>query len=230
MSKHVAGKVGGHLRAAGELVDIDPALALRHALVARRLASRLPVVREVTAEVAYVAGDFETALTEYRALHRMGGNDDYLPIIADCERAVGKHQNALRTLNQAREGKLSLAQQVEVILVEAGTRADMGQRAEALRLLKSAIASKRGGRLGQARLRYAFAELLADEGDAAGAREWLVSARNHDDENELQIDDRIAELDGQPVVNREFNDEFEIMEVETTQEQPDDEIGAQEDQ
>lgn len=190
-------------------------------MVARRLASRLPIVREVAAETAYVAGDFATALTEYRAIHRMGGNDDYLPIIADCERAVGKHQAALRTLREARDAKLSLPQQVEVILVEAGVRDDLGQRPEALRLLKEAISGGRGGREGQARFRYAYADLLAEAGEHKAAREWLVSARQYDDENVLQIDNRIAELDGEEVEIADFDDEFEIMEVEVMADEPD---------
>ncbi len=223
--------MGGHLRAAGELIDIDPELALRHAMVARRLASRLPAVREVTAEVAYVAGDFETALTEYRALLRMSGDQDYLPVIADCERAVGKHQNALRTLAQARQGKLSQAQQTELVLVEAGTRNDMGQQAEASRLLKQAISSRQGGREGQARLRFAYAELLAEIGEVDAARQWLQSARKYDDNDELHIADRIAELDGQPPVTSEYSDEFEIMDVETAEEPvEDDDPEPQEDQ
>lgn len=207
--------MGGHLRASGELIDVDPGLALRHAMVARRLASRLPVVREAAAETAYAAEDYETALTEYRALHRMSGNDDYLPVIADCERAVGKHSGALRTLRQAREAKLSVPQQVEVILVEAGIRADTGQLEEALRLLKDAISGGRGGRLGQARLRYAYANLLSSAGHMDSAREWLVSAGNYDDENELGIDQAIAELDGKEVPQDVVDDEFEILDVET---------------
>lgn len=214
LNKSLAVRVGGHIRAAGELIDLDPELALRHALVARRLASRLPVVREVAAETAYAAEDYETALTEYRALHRMSGNDDYLPVIADCERAVGKHQAALRTLRQAREVKLSVPQQVEVILVEAGIRDDLGQRPEALRLLKDAISGGRGGREGQARFRFAYANLLSSAGQADSAREWLVSARNFDDENELGVSVAIAVLDGEDVPEDLVDDEFEIMEVE----------------
>lgn len=183
-------------------------------MVARRLASRLPIVREVAAETAYLAEDFETALTEYRALHRMGGNDDFLPVIADCERAVGKPQAALRTLRQAREAHLSLPQQVEVILVEAGIRDDLGQRPEALRLLKDAITGGRGGQDGQARFRYAYANLLASAGQVSAAREWLVSARNFDVEDSLGIPERIAELDGEDVPPDVDDDEFEVMEVE----------------
>lgn len=214
LTKQHAARVGGHLQAAGELIELDPELALAHAMVARRLASRLPVVREAAAETAYAAGHYETALTEYRALHRMTGDDDYLPIIADSERAVGKHQAALRTLRQAREVRLSVPQQVEVLLVEAGIRDDLGQRPEALRLLKDAIVSSRGGRQGQARLRYAYANLLASAGQQTAAREWLVSARSYDDQDLLGIDGAIAALDGEPVSEAEPDDEFEILAVE----------------
>lgn len=182
-------------------------------MVARRLASRLPVVREAAAETAYLAGHYDTALTEYRALHRITGDDDYLPIIADCERAVGKHQAALRTLREARDLKLSLPQQVEVILVEAGVD-DMGQRDEASRLLKEAISGGRGGRQGQARLRFAYADLLAEHGRPDAALEWLTSARTYDESNELEIDDRIAELKGEPVAEAPDLDEFEVLGVE----------------
>ena len=220
LNKSLAGRVGGHLRAVGELVDSDPQLALRHALVARRLASRLPVVREVTADTAYAAEDYETALTEYRAIHRMSGNDDYLPVIADCERAVGKHQAALRTLRQAREAKLSVPQQVEVILVEAGIRDDLGQRPEALRLLKDAISGGRGGRDGQARLRFAYANLLAATGRVESAREWLVSASHYDDQDALGVGEAIAELDGVAVTDDVLDDEFEVIDIEVIEEEP----------
>ena len=220
LNKSLADRVGGHLRAVGELVDSDPQLALRHALVARRLASRLPVVREVTADTAYAAEDYETALTEYRAIHRMSGNDDYLPVIADCERAVGKHQAALRTLRQAREAKLSVPQQVEVILVEAGIRDDLGQRPEALRLLKDAISGGRGGRDGQARLRFAYANLLAATGRVESAREWLVSASHYDDQDALGVGEAIAELDGVAVTDDVLDDEFEVIDIEVIEEEP----------
>ena len=220
LNKSLADRVGGHLRAVGELVDSDPQLALRHALVARRLASRLPVVREVTADTAYAAEDYETALTEYRAIHRMSGNDDYLPVIADCERAVGKHQAALRTLRQAREAKLSVPQQVEVILVEAGIRDDLGQRPEALRLLKDAISGGRGGRDGQARLRFAYANLLAATGRVEAAREWLVSASHYDDQDALGVGEAIAELDGVAVTDDVLDDEFEVIDIEVIEEEP----------
>lgn len=223
VSKFAAEKIGGHLQAAGELIDIDPELALRHVMVARRLGSRLPVVREVAGEVAYAADAFDTALTEYRALHRMTGNDDYLPVIADCERAVGKHQNALRTLRDAKAAKLSPAQRIEAVLVEAGIREDLGQRQEASRLLKQAIGANQGGQAEQARLRVAYANLLAENGQTEQAIEWLTSARKHDRGDELGIDELLAELRGE-IIEPE-SDEFEILDVEEYREELADEDG-----
>ncbi len=212
VNKQMATVIGGHLQAAGELVDIDPDLALRHVMVARRLGSRLPVVREMAAEVAYAVEAFSTALTEYRALHRMTGNDDYLPVIADCERAVGKHQNALRTLRDAQQARLSPAQRIEAVLVEAGIREDLGQRPEAARLLKQAIGANQGGHQEQARLRVAYANLLASNGQVEQALEWLASARKHDRNDVLGVDALIAVLRGEEIEPE--SDEFEIMDVE----------------
>ena len=187
--------VMGHLMAAGELVDDDPQLALRHALAARSRAARFAVVREVTAETAYAAADFPTALSEFRALRRMTGEDDYLPVIADCERALGKRDQALRTIAQAKQSKLSADQQVELVLVEAGVRDELSQRAESARLLRDAISTNIGPRQGQARLRYAYGALLEAEHDVKGAREWFTSAATYDDGEMLDTQERLAALD-----------------------------------
>lgn len=213
LTKQLADRVGGHLAMAGLLVEEDPELALRHARVARRLASRLPVVREICAEVAYLGEDFEMALSEYRAIHRMSGSAEYLPIIADCERATGRRQAALRTIRQARQARLSGDQETELTLVEAGIRSDLGQLPEGLRLLKDAIQARRGGRAAQARYRYAYADLLVEAGQIVGAREWFASAANYDDQDALDARQRIAILDGQPL-DEDTSDEMEILDVD----------------
>ncbi|WP_174522491.1 hypothetical protein [Granulicoccus phenolivorans] len=198
----LAEKVSGHLVMAGELIEDDPPLALRHALVARRLASRLPVVREAAAEAAYAAEDWATALTEYRALRRISGDDAYLPVIADCERAVGKPEEALRVIREAAGRDLDEDTAVELRIVEAGARNDTGQRAEALRLLKREIQTKhRGGPA--ARLRYAYADLLLAGGDTAAAREWFEVAARLDTEHTTDAEERLGELDG---VRIDFDD------------------------
>ncbi len=196
LPKDLAETVGAHIWAAGQLVDIDADMAFRHAEAARRRAGRLPVVREAAAVTAYAAGEFATALREFRALRRMNGGDELLPVIADCERALGRPRDALDILGELDPKTRDIDLRIECLLVEAGVRDDLGQRAEALRLLKAAIGRNVGRPLARARLRYAYANLLEIEGDKKGAREWFTSSAALDPEGELDNADRIAALDG----------------------------------
>ncbi|WP_203566692.1 tetratricopeptide repeat protein [Aestuariimicrobium ganziense] len=198
--------VGAHLWAAGEALDSDPELALAHAQAARRRAARLPVVREATAETAHAAGEWAVALTEYRALHRMTGSPDYLPVMADCERALGRPREALKLAKQAGERGLSPEQWLEMVIVEAGARADLGQADEGVRVLKQAISSRRGPKLSQARLRYALADLAIQDGDTDLAGRMFAEADRLDTDHDLDADERLAELEGRPVVPREDED------------------------
>lgn len=207
LPKDLGHAVAAHLVAAGELIDEDPELAYRHAEAARRRAARLPVVREATAESAYAAGEFAVALNEYRALRRMTGGAEYLPVMADCERALGRPANALRLAKEAEREQLDVEQRVEMLLVEAGARDDMGQGAEGLRLLKNAIADKVGAGVAQARLRYAYADMLERQGHAAAARQWFVAAQANDPEHTLDTQDRIDALDGFVVESAEDDEE-----------------------
>lgn len=196
LPKDLAATVGAHVLAAGELLDVDPELAYRHAEAARRRAGRLPVVREAAAETAYVSGHYDIALREFRAIRRMNGGDELLPVLADCERALGRHREALELLATLDPGTKNLGLRIECILVEAGIRSDLGQRGEALRLLKSAISRRIGPKPAQARLRYAYADLLELEGRPDAARDWFESAATLDSENQLDVAERIAALDG----------------------------------
>ena len=78
-----------HWSRPGELIDEDPEAALAHALAARRLASRIAAVREAVGLAAYRAGEWQTAIGELRAYHRMCGRQTHLAVLADCERALG---------------------------------------------------------------------------------------------------------------------------------------------
>ena len=196
LPKDLAQTVGAHILAAGELLDVDPELAHRHAEAARRRAGRLSVVREAAAETAYIAGHYDIALREFRAIRRMNGGDELLPVLADCERALGRHRDALDLLATLDPGTKKLGLRIECILVEAGIRNDLGQHGEALRVLKAAISRQVGPKFGQARLRYAYADLLERAGRGDAAREWFESAARLDPEGRLDIAERIATLDG----------------------------------
>jgi hypothetical protein len=85
-------------------------------------------------------------------------------------------------------------------IVEAGARADLGQHQESLRILKAAIDSYteagEGARIPKARLRYAYADALLQEGKEAEARKWFVVAAKLDHEGETDAQSRVDELDG----------------------------------
>jgi len=201
--------VAGHLVMAGQLIDGDPELAYAHAEAARRRAARLPIVREAAAETAYAAGRYNTALSEYRALRRMTGTDDHLPVMADCERALGRPQNALKLAKEAARRPLDPALQIEMTIVEAGARADLGQLAEARRILERARPDERPGpdlAAAYARLFYTHADLLLRTDDPAAARDSFTRAADLDLEQQTDAQQRLEELDGLLI---EFDDEAE---------------------
>jgi tetratricopeptide (TPR) repeat protein len=175
--------------AAGGLLDDDPELALEHARAARDRASRLAPVREAVGVAAYHAGDFAEAARELRAYARMSGDESYRAVLADCERALNRPENALRLVQQALEAHPDPEELVELRLVEAGTRQDLGELAAAALVLEAAL----GGRptpaglghpdLGQLRLATAYADLLDARGEPELAHEWYsaIAAADPDD-------------------------------------------------
>jgi tetratricopeptide (TPR) repeat protein len=199
LPKDLAEIVAAHLVVAGQLVDDDPELAYAHAEAARRRAARLPIVREAAAETAYAAGRYDVALSEFRALRRMTGSQDYLPVMADCERALGRPHNAIKLAREADRVGLDPALRIEMIIVEAGARRDLGQDHEARRILERAVALARPedmSPLAVARLRYAFADALLDAGMEADARQWFAAAARLDHDHETDAQQRVDELDG----------------------------------
>ena len=196
LSKSAAEFVGAHLVMAMDLVADEPQAALEHAQAARSRAARLPVVREAVAEAAYAAADYTLALAEYRVLHRLTGSADYLPVMADCERALHRPEAAVRLLQGIERADMSAQQYVEALLVEAGARSDLGQFEEAQRVLRTAIARRVGHRAGGARLRYAYADLLERAGATAQARDWFAAAAALDSEGDLDAAERADLLDG----------------------------------
>ncbi|MGZ4538831.1 MAG: hypothetical protein ACXVXT_15425 [Blastococcus sp.] len=184
-----AEKVAGHLVAAGSLVDDDPVAALAHARAARDRASRVAVVREAVGVAAYHAEDYAEAAREIRAYRRMSGDQGYRAVLADCERALGRPEVALRLVAEALAESPDSDETTELRLVEAGARRDLGEDAAARLVLEAAL----GGRPdpvaldasdpGVLRIASAYADLLADQGEEARATEWLTAIAAADPED-----------------------------------------------
>jgi hypothetical protein len=135
LSKPNAEVVAAHLIAAGLAVDSDPAKALAHARAARGRASRLAVVREAVGVAAYHAQEWSEALTELRTARRISGDPRNLPLIADCERALGRPGQAIRMLSDPDVARLDPETRAELLIVVAGARRDGGQLDAALAVL-----------------------------------------------------------------------------------------------
>ena len=194
LPKGLAETVGKHLVAAGGLIDSDPEAALEHAKYAKAKASRVPIVREALGLVAYHAGNWSEALSELRAVRRMTRTDDHIAIIADAERALGRPERALDLAKEVDTAKLAKATQVELAIVAAGARRDLGQ-------IDAAVVSLQGDDLKpakrdpwSARLFYAYADHLVAAGRKEEAIRWFLNAAEADAEDETDAAERAADL------------------------------------
>ena len=180
---------------AGRLLDDDPELAYRHALSARRLLPRLAIVREAVGLCAYATGRYAEALAELRATRRMSGSIEHLPVMADCERGLGRPERALALAASPDTARLDRAAAIEMRIVAAGARKDLGQLDAALVGLQGSDLDPSRRDPWSARLFYAYADTLLAAGRKSQARDWFLAAALADPEDVTDAADRIDELD-----------------------------------
>jgi tetratricopeptide (TPR) repeat protein len=196
LPKGLADLVAARLVAASQLVaDDELEQAYAHAAEAARVASRVAATRESLGVLAYLLGHWAQARSELRAARRLSGSDDFLPMIADCERGLGRPQRALEIAGSPEAARLDKAGQVELRIVAAGARADLGQ-------LDAAVVALQGPELKDARkpwsarLRYAYADALSAAGRVDEAVEWFQRAADVDADGETEAVERLHELGG----------------------------------
>ncbi|WP_239029029.1 hypothetical protein [Pseudonocardia acidicola] len=181
------------------LLDEDPELALQHARYARRRASRIAVVREAAGIAAYHAGEWSEALGELRAARRMGGGPGHIAVMADIERALGRPERALELARGPEVAELGPAEQIELAIVSAGARRDLGELDAAVVGLQISALDPRRRDPWSARLFYAYADNLLAAGRESDALQWFVHAADADADAETDAAVRIAELTGEPL-------------------------------
>jgi tetratricopeptide (TPR) repeat protein len=188
-------RVARHLAAAGVLIDSDPETAYQHTLAARARASRLAVVREAAGEAAYASGHYAEALSELRAAKRMNGATDYLPIMADCHRALGQPEQALKLAKSPAVANFRSAAKAEMTRVEAGARRDLGQLDAALRTLELAPLQSKSREPWVVRLRYAYADTLEAAGRDTDALAWFHRTHAIDSQELTDASERAEALE-----------------------------------
>lgn len=198
LSGPAAAAVARHLVMAQRLLDDDPDRAHEHALAARRRAGRIGVVREAAGVTAYRAGRYADALSELRAARRMTGSAEYLPMMADAERGLGRPQRALDLSHDPAVTGLDTSGRVEMLIVAAGARGDLGEfEAAAVSLQVPELrSSAREGWV--ARLRYAYADALLGAGRRQEAARWFARAADADDDGETDAAERVIEIGSDP--------------------------------
>jgi tetratricopeptide (TPR) repeat protein len=198
LPEKLAARVARHLVAAGLLMDEDPKTAYQHTLAARARAARIAVVREACGEAAYAAGEFADALSELRAAKRMNGSQEYVAVMADCERALGRPDRALALTRNPAVADMPADLKAEVTIVEAGARRDLGEIDAALRTLENAPLRSQSRADWVVRLRYAYADTLLAAGRTEDAVEWFHRTVAIDGEEITDAEERVAELERGP--------------------------------
>ncbi len=232
LTKENAERVGLHLVMAGRLLDVDPELAYEHAQAAGRRAARIDVVREAMALTAYATGRYAETLREIRTARRLSGVDGHRALEADAERGLGRPERAIAIVREA-AGKVTTAESIELTIVEAGARIDMGEAEVALLLLDELTVPARFGELA-ARVEAAKEPALralgrADEADAVAAATEDVGVIEVDEDVEVFDLDESEDADGDQIddVDASEDESDEVFEpVAVSADEPDDASGV----
>lgn len=186
--------IAKHLLAAALLVDEDRERALEHARFARSRGARVGAVREMAGVVAYQAGEYAEALSELRTARRLSSGTGLLAMMADCERGLGRPERALELARSPEAAQLEPADAVELRIVAAGARRDLGQ-------LDAAVVELRGPDLDierrdpwSGRLFYVHADNLAAVGRTEEAARWFVAAADADEDGDTDAATRAEQL------------------------------------
>ncbi|MFF1254499.1 hypothetical protein ACFVYC_18665 [Pseudarthrobacter sp. NPDC058329] len=168
--------VARHLVMAGRLIDDEPELAFQHALAASRRGGRLAAVREAVGLTAYAAGHYGEALREFRTYRRISGSNVHLPVMADCERGLGRPDRALDVVRSEEAQDLDAPGKAELAIVAAGARTDLGQLDAAVAELEIPQLDINRAFSYSPRLFRAYADALAAVGRTAEAEKWQKQA------------------------------------------------------
>jgi len=189
LSAENAKVVARHLVCINIHMDSDPELAHKHGIAAAHHAGRLAVVRESAGYAAYRAGYYEIALKELRAAHRISGDVSMWPVMADCERGMGRPLKALNLAGSDEVKRLAKPEEIEMRIVASGARRDLGELDAAVITL-TCRELKTETEEWAVRLRYAYADALATAGRGDEAREWFAKCAEIDHEESTDADER----------------------------------------
>ena len=127
--------------------------------------------RELHGLTLYRLGRWRPAAKELRLVHDLTGSYDQHPVIADCERALGRLDRVKELWDELRHAGVDREVLTEGRLVMAGALADEGELEQAIELLRAESRLKRNADLSDLRQWYALADLYEQAGEVPRARE-----------------------------------------------------------
>ena len=228
LSKENADGVGRHLVMVGRLLDQDPELAYEHAQAAVRRAGRVDVVREAAGLAAYRTGRYAEALRELRTVRRLNGSSEHLPIMADCERGLGRPERALALSQEPEAATLDADGQTELAMVVSGARLDLGQAEAAVAALSTPAVRASGGVLAVrvAQARATALEAAGRSDDAAAELAGYSAAELASAAGDVEEDDEVVvfDLDDEDETDEDETDAGGTDEVSTDEDHVDDDL------
>ena len=161
---------------------------------AKSVAPKSWAVREAFGIALYLSGDFHRAQSELQAYRRLTGRQDQNHLLADCARASERWAKVDEYVEAMRGGNVHGDRIAEGVIVQAGSRADRGDLAGALRVLESFADTGAGVEPWHLRVWATAADLAEQYGDAERAADYyraIVSLTGDED-----VAARLAELEG----------------------------------
>ncbi len=189
-------------RAARRLSEASRAFAAERFEEARRLlvpvareAPEVAEVRELYGLVLYRLGRFNQALRELEAFRVLSGSVEQHPVLADCHRALHRWADVEELWRELGAVSPSADLVTEGRIVLAGSIADRGDLAAAVRTLETGWKLPSRPRTHHLRRAYALADLYERAGRSPRARELFGWVAGHDPDL-ADVSDRLRALAG----------------------------------
>ncbi len=145
-----------------------------------RQAPEVPEVRELHGLSLYRMGRWPAAIVELEAFRQLAGTAEQNAVLADCYRALRRWSDVDELWDELREASPSPAVVNEGRIVMAGSLADRGDLAGALRLIEKGWHIPARPQSHHLRRAYAMADLYERSGAPVRARELFLWVRSID--------------------------------------------------
>lgn len=176
-----AARVERRLREAAEAYSAERYRDARRILAPiAEQAPRAASVRELYGLTLYRLGRWRDAIVELQAFETLTDSVDQHPVLADCNRALGRAAEVERLWDELRRGGADAELVAEGRIVVAASLADRGDLRAAITLLEDGPVGVKNPKDFHLRLWYALGNLYERAGDLPRARELFRRIIGHD--------------------------------------------------